>query len=386
MVNRTAIKRIQNSKKSILLLGPRQVGKSTLCRGLNPDLVINLADEALFLKFSKDPERLKREIDSIKRPSIILIDEIQRVPSLLNSIQAYLDQHSKTRFILTGSSARKLKRGGANLLPGRIILEYLDPLSIWELGNKFKLEKALNIGSLPGIYLDEAESNEVLSTYVQVYLKEEIQAEALSRNIGSFARFLDAAAEASGQWINYSKLASDTETPKETIRRYYEILEDTLIVHRVPPFQLQKNHRRLSQRDRFFFFDVGVRNSILGLVNQNLPLSEKGKLFEQWIVLQVIGFIHAHKKSWKVSSFRTDTGLEVDLIIETPQKNIAVECKYSQNVGVSDLVGLQAFEKLSKKKCEKIVLNLSTRRQLFPTKERVVHFQDFLLKELPKIS
>lgn len=226
MLDRLITSRLHKASKSVLLLGARQVGKSTLIRSLKADRLINLADEELFLRFSKDPGRLKREVAAIKKPRLIVIDEVQRIPALLNSVQAILDETPGIRFILTGSSARKLKRNGVNLLPGRIILEHLHPLTFWELAEKFDLKKILQMGSLPGIYLDPQDGAEILATYATVYLREEIQAEAMTKNLGAYARFLDVAAEASGQWINYSKMASDTEVPKETIRRFFTLLED----------------------------------------------------------------------------------------------------------------------------------------------------------------
>ncbi|MBI4677729.1 MAG: AAA family ATPase [Elusimicrobia bacterium] len=193
--------RFRETSKSVLLLGPRQVGKTTLCRALNPDFIVNLADEASFVSYSKDPGRLGREVSALAKPSLVLVDEVQRVPALLNSAQAILDGNRGHRFLLTGSSSRKLKRGGANLLPGRIIMAHLDPLSFWELGKDFDLERCLMLGSLPAVYLDSREGADVLETYATVYLREEVRAEALARDIGAYARFLDAVAAASGQWI-----------------------------------------------------------------------------------------------------------------------------------------------------------------------------------------
>ncbi len=188
-IKRSLFRRLKEGDKNILLFGPRQVGKSTLCRSLKPDLTVNLADEASYLSYSKDASRIKREVAALTRPSSIFIDEVQRVPALLNTIQSILDDSKRHRFILTGSSARKLKRGGANLLPGRVLLEHLDALSIKELGGRFDLEKALRVGTLPGIYLDDKDGPAILETYASTYLREEIQAEALSKNLGAYARF-----------------------------------------------------------------------------------------------------------------------------------------------------------------------------------------------------
>ncbi|MCM8775948.1 MAG: AAA family ATPase, partial [Candidatus Omnitrophica bacterium] len=366
MLARSITARFVKTKKSILLLGPRQVGKSTLIRSLKPDRLINLMDESLYLGYAKDPARLKRELSTIHGSAVIAIDEIQRVPALLNIVQLLLDEELKLRFFLTGSSARKLKRGQANLLPGRILVEHLDPLSYWELEGKLNLEKVLQIGSLPGIYLEDAETGAaLLSSYGQTYLREEIQAEALIRNLGPYARFLDAAAEASGQWINYSKMSSDSEIPKETLRRFYSLLEDTLIVFRIPPWRTTVSKRRVSQRERFVFFDLGVRNALLGIHKSPLSSIEKGRLFEQWILLQIIAFIHAYQKEWHISSFRTDTGIEVDWVLETPSSVIGLECKWGKQVSHHDFNGLRTFEKFSRKPLRKIVIYTGTSDQQF---------------------
>ncbi|MEK7765830.1 MAG: AAA family ATPase, partial [bacterium] len=281
MIDRLVAPRIARSRKSVLLLGPRQTGKSTLCRALKPDLILDLADEPEYLRHAKDPHAFRRLLEGASRTRLVFVDEIQRVPSILNVIQTIIDRPGGPRFLLTGSSARKLRRGRANLLPGRIILEPRDPLSILELGHRFSLERALQVGTLPGVYLDEQEGAEVLSTYAEVYLREEIRAEALTRDLGGFARFLDTAALTSGQWINYSKLSSDAEISRETIRRFYSILEDTLLVFRLPPFAPRhKTSRRLSQRDRFIFVDIGIRNALLGLHRRAPGPEQMGPAFE----------------------------------------------------------------------------------------------------------
>lgn len=387
MLDRTLQPRLQVSPKSVLLLGPRQVGKSTLMRSLRPEKIINLMDEGLYLTYVKDPGRLKREIAALAKPSLVAIDEIQRVPALLNVIQALLDEGSKHRFFLTGSSARKLKRGHANLLPGRILVEHLDPLSFWELGKRFDLEKALCLGTLPGVYLEgEKLAAELLESYGQIYLREEIQSEALTRNLGSYARFLDLAAEASGQWINYSKLASDSEIPKETLRRFYTLLEDTLVVYRIGAFRPKVSKRRVSQRERFIFFDLGVRNALLGIHKSPLSPMERGGLFEQWVFLQITAFNHARKKGWRISSFRTDTGAEVDWILDTGSRLLAIECKWGKNVSEHDLSGLRIFENFAPRSAEKYVVYTGSTVQKFSPRETALPYQDFLSKVLPSLK
>lgn len=366
MLGRNIAARLKRSARSVLLLGPRQVGKSTLGRSLHPRLVVNLADEETFLSYAKDSGRFRREIAAVKGPGLVMIDEVQRLPAILNTVQAILDEGKGLRFFLTGSSARKLKRGGANLLPGRVILEHLDPLSIRELGSDFDLDRALRVGMLPGVYLDRAEGEDILETYTATYLREEIQAEALSKNLGAYARFLDMAAASSGQWINYSKLSSDAEIPKETIRRFYSILEETLLAVRLPPFRPRRSERRVSQRDRFLLFDVGVRNAILGLHKGPLSPPESGTLFEQWFILQCLYLLRADKRPWSLSSYRTDAGAEVDLVVDAGRKLLAIECKYGANISPAQLGGLRSFEEVAHKPVEKFVAYRGRSRQKFP--------------------
>ena len=340
--------RITHSRKSILLLGPRQVGKSTLCRHLNADLYVDLADQSEFLGFSKDPQRLRREIEALRPAARVVIDEVQRVPALLNTVQALIDRSGgKLQFVLTGSSARKLKRGGANLLPGRIILERMDPLCAVELDQSVDLERALRLGMLPGIYLGDAEAEDVLGTYADVYLREEIAAEALTKNLGAYARFLDVIAATSGQWLNYSKLSSDAEIPKETVRRFVDLLDDTLLAVRLPPLRPPHHvSRRVLQRERVFLFDVGVRNALLGLHRHPVSLDQVGTVFEHWVILQIVSLNRAQRHGWRLSSYRSEAGAEVDLIVDRDSDFLAIEIKAARSVSAVDTRGLQSLESL----------------------------------------
>jgi predicted AAA+ superfamily ATPase len=374
----------KKNAKNVLLLGARQVGKSTLVKSLKPVFSLNLADEGLFLSYSKDPARLKREVLALPNSGMVAIDEIQRVPKLLNIVQMLIDDDSPHRFVLTGSSARKLKRGGANLLPGRIVLEHLDPLMVEEIGSEFDLDRALQVGTLPGIYLDQETGADVLGTYATVYLREEIQAEALTREIGSYSRFLDAAAEASGQWVNYSKLSNDTEIPRETLRRFYSILEDTLVAFCLSPFRPKKPKRRVSQRDRYIFFDVGVRNAVLGIHRHPVSPTERGHIFEQWFILQCIYHAHSYRKPWQFFSYRTDDGAEVDLVIQTDTALIAVECKSRPQSSGIDLRGLRSFAGVAHLPLHKYVVYTGETRQKLNEDTVLVSYRDFLVRELKK--
>ncbi|MBN2574000.1 MAG: ATP-binding protein [Deltaproteobacteria bacterium] len=386
MLARTLGERLRASKKSVLLLGARQVGKSTLTRALSPDLVVNLADEAIYLGYAKDPSRLRREIAALAKSSLVVLDEIQRVPALLNTVQAVMDEGTRHRFILTGSSARKLKRGGANLLPGRIVLEHLDPLSVWEMGDAFDLDRVLQIGSLPGIYLDPISGADVLDTYATVYLREEVRAESIIRDVGTYARFLDVAALSSNDWINYSKLASDTEIAKETVRRFFQILEDTLLAFRLPPFATGHPTRRVSQRDRILLFDLGVRNALLGLHRHPVAPTEKGRLFEHWLVLQCLYFIRSHRLPWRAFGYRTDAGAEVDLVVDTGKTLLAVECKLGRSVTGAQLRGLASFATAVSRPVRKVIVFQGERAQRFAGGTVALPLREFLFDFLPDLA
>jgi predicted AAA+ superfamily ATPase len=346
--DRLVAARIAGARTSVLLLGPRQVGKSTLCRALAPALYLDLADHGTFIGYAKDTARLGREVEALPEKALVVVDEIQRVPDLLDMVQALIDRSGRRRrFILTGSSARKLRRGGANLLPGRVVLERLDPLTVLETGGPVDLDRALQLGMLPGVYWGGSEAVDLLGTYAEVYLREEIKAEAATRDVGGYARFLDTMAIASGHWVNYSKLSADVEVGKETVRRFVQLLDDTLLAFRLPPFRpTVTTSRRLVQRERVILFDVGVRNALLGLHRRPLTADQCGSAFEQWVMLQVIYLDHALRKGWKLSTYRTESGAEVDLIVERDEDVVAIEIKAGRQVSVRDTRGLQSFAEM----------------------------------------
>ncbi|MCG3203429.1 MAG: hypothetical protein KCHDKBKB_00087 [Elusimicrobia bacterium] len=348
---------VLRSKKSVLLLGPRQTGKSTFIQHLAPDITINLAHEPTFLDFARNPNELEERLAATKGKNIF-IDEIQRLPKLLNTLQVIVDENpSKFKFYLTGSSARKLKRGHANLLPGRIHSYHLGPLVSSELQYQLDLNKALSTGLLPGIWVepDAYEREKTLSSYAVTYLKEEIQAEALSQNIEGFSRFLFVLAAEAGKFLDLSKLAGQAKIPRQTALRYFEIMEDTLIIHRCEAFG-KSERKRLVQRPKFFFFDTGVLN---GLVNNFTASSDRiGTLFEHFIFNQFIHSCNARDKSFRISSYRTEHGAEIDFIFELDDKVYAIEVKASKNVGSSDLRGFESFADYYGKKFEAFVLYL----------------------------
>jgi predicted AAA+ superfamily ATPase len=328
---------ILDKRKSVLLLGPRQTGKSSLLKLLKPDLTINLAREKEYQEHIKDPGLIEKMVKPLiseakkgaTQNKIIFIDEIQRIPSIINTVQVLIDDYRNLSFLISGSSARKLKKSEVNLLPGRVFSFNLFPLNYWELGENFDLMKCLSRGSLPEIYLEDY-GPELLSEYISIYLREEILAEALVRNISSFSHYLDLAALSSWNELNYSQLASDSEIPKETIRRFMDLLVETLLIYKVPSFENKQIDRKIIQREKFLFFDIGVRNALLNTIENKKSPIELGHLFEQWMVLQIISYNSYYKKNWKLSYYRDDKKLEVDLIIETQSKIYALEIKWGE--------------------------------------------------------
>jgi predicted AAA+ superfamily ATPase len=361
LYKRRLLKNLTTAKKSILLLGPRQTGKSTLIRQLDPNLEINLADEEVFFAYSADPGRLKRETEHVKT---VFIDEVQRLPGLLNSVQAILDRRKDVRFFLTGSSARKLRRGKANLLPGRIFSYELGPLSLDEIPAPYNLEEMLAKGLLPEPYASSHEEfwRKLLRSYASTYLKEEIQAEALTRNIEGFSRFFQVMASRSGDFVDISKYASAAMVDRSTARRFFEILEDTLVVYTVDPFT-RSSRRRLVQHPRYYFFDVGVLNGILG--NFSVSPDRIGNLFEHLVLQLLKSAFKANDEEVRISVYRTDGGAEVDFIVERQNQVFAVEVKASKTLGTHDLRGLSSFSTFFKKPHTPMILFLGERKQSF---------------------
>lgn len=350
---------VENSKKSILLLGPRQTGKSSLLKQINIDYSINLSKESDFLHFSGQPDLLENLIEQGKYKKIV-IDEIQRLPNLLNTVQ-YLIDDKKIQFYLIGSSARKLKKGQANLLPGRLLGLKMNPFLIEETGIKFNLPQALSTGMLPEVLLEKNKTDRelLLSNYAGTYLKEEILSEALTRNIEGYSRFLFIAASKNCEYIDYSKLGSLAHIQQKTASRFFEILEDTLIVRRLPAFA-KVEFRRLIQHPKFHFFDVGVLNALLG--NFQVSSDRIGMLFETFVINQIIGMAESRSSLVRYSQYRTEAGAEVDLVLENKSDVLAIEIKATKKIDKTDLTGLKSFQSVCPK-AKKILIYLGSRPQ-----------------------
>ena len=343
MIPRLLTSKLRSARKSCLVLGPRQTGKSTLIKTLAPELTINLAAESEFFRFSSDPHLLESVLAE-RAPQTVFIDEIQRIPSLLNTIQATVDESaSAPKFFLSGSSARKLRRGQANLLPGRIFTYELSGLCAKELEYEIDLDRALACGMLPEPYLapNLVESTKLLRSYASTYLKEEIQAETLVRNIQGFARFLNTVAAVSGKICDFSKISTKSKVSRTGVLRFVEILEDTLIAQRVDVFD-EAEDADVIKHPKLYFFDVGVLNGLLG--NFEPSPDRLGLLHEHFVYSQLRNSAMAHDEPIDIRYFRTRHGLEVDFIVKLRNRIWAIEVK-SGEIASADLESLRGFRR-----------------------------------------
>jgi predicted AAA+ superfamily ATPase len=334
-----------SEKKSIFLFGPRQTGKSFLLRTLFPkSLSFNLLLSHEFLRYSQEPHLIREEILSQIKSKVlpagpIIIDEIQKIPLLLDEVHFMIEEYH-LNFILTGSSARKLKTSGVNLLAGRALVNYLFPLTYPEIGHdNFDLLKILNRGTLPAIFnLDEPDAHETLMSYVGTYLKEEIIQEALIRKIENFTRFLHSSAHSNGEILNFTKIASDAQVPSRTIIEYYKILEDTLVGHLLPPFKKGKMRKAVST-SKFYFFDLGVTSILCErrLKDIKLKTTQFGVALEHFIFLELKAYLSYNKIYDTLTFWRSLSGYEVDFLIG---EHTAIEVKGTHKVQEQDFKGL----------------------------------------------
>ena len=324
-------------KKSFFLLGPRSTGKTTLISHHFPKTkVYDLLNTKTYMRLLKNPELLIEETEG-NTYKLIIIDEIQKLPSLLDSVQLLIQKKNK-RFLLTGSSARKLKRGGANLLAGRAWQAGLFPL-VWGEIPHFNLKRYLNRGGLPVIY-DSASYQEELEAYINLYLKEEIQDEAFARHVGAFVEFLDLIALSNGEEINYRGFSSDLQISPTTLKNYIEILNDTLVGFPLPAYTKTKKRKAIS-RSKYYLFDIGVTNYLChrGEIKEKSDLW--GKVFEHFIVLEIRAFLSYSRKRLKMHYWRSTSKMEVDLVID---QALAIEIKSVNLVRDRHLKGLRALK------------------------------------------
>jgi len=329
---------------SFFLFGPRGTGKTTWIDQQFPstrkyDLL--LASESI--RLGRDPSLFTRECGALDPGSWVVVDEIQKVPALLDEVH-HLIERRKLRFVLSGSSARKIKQGGANLLAGRAEVRRLFPFVSAELPAARGLEEILTHGMLP-LAVTGANPQAFLKAYVETYLAEEIRAEAIVRQIGSFARFLEVAARMNGQTVNASGVARDALVARQTAQDYFQVLVDTLIGFLVPAWKAKRAVKQVAH-SKFFLFDCGVARHMGGLGHLAVHPEERGALFETYLLHEIRAFLHYRELDYPLFFYRTRAGLEVDLIVETRDGLVALEMKSGIRWERKDGAGLREFSAL----------------------------------------
>ena len=350
-------------RKIALVLGARQTGKSTLLghctRDSGKTVTVNLQDRRLRRRYEADDGLLLRELSAERDAEVVFIDEIQKVPALLDDVQCLYDQDpGRFQFVLSGSSARQLRQRSANLMPGRVHLMTLSPVLQAEqrecellslpmgAGPSFPsrdLSACLLHGNLPGLYHESGESwVDTLAAYVELYIENEIRQENLVTDLGAFVRFLRLAALESGQAVNFTKLARDVGVAPNTLRNYYQVLEDTYVGLRIQPFG--RSRKRVLQAPRFLIFDLGVRHILAELpLNDTLLKLDGGHLFEQWVLAELYSRSRYLGREYRLSTWRTPTGVEVDAVVETPSEVIPVEVKWTDHPSPRDARHVNTF-------------------------------------------
>lgn len=327
-INKTLI------RKSVFLFGPRQCGKSSLIRQTLPKAhVFDLLKSDTFLRLSQNPQYIE-QVCTGEQP--IVIDEIQKLPSLLDEVHRLIEARG-FRFLLTGSSARKLRREGVNLLGGRARIRRLHPFSVSELGDAFNLDRAVNFGLLPSIWFSD-EPEEDLADYLDEYLRQEIIADGATRNLPAFSRFLEVAALCNGEQIDYSAISRDAQVPRSTVQEYFRILKETLLADEVPVWK-KGLKRKTVETDKFYLFDSGVARRLSRRLSVVPGTPEYGHLLETVVHHELRSYLDLRVRDGRLSYWRTPAGVEVDFVVG----DVAIEVKSSDHVTRTDFRGLKAI-------------------------------------------
>ncbi len=327
-------------KKSFFLFGPRGTGKTTWVKATFPKAVfIDLLEAELFNNLTANPQRLANFIPT-GFGDWIVIDEVQRVPELLHEVHRLIEAKGY-RFVLTGSSARKLRRKGPNLLAGRALTTFMYPFTAAELGNDFRLDRSLSFGQLPGAWMEE-DPKRYLEAYVKTYLEEEIRQEGLTRNLAAFARFLEAASFSQGTVLNISSVARECHVERKVVENYFSILDDLMIAYRIPVFS-RKAKRRLAAHPKFYFFDAGVYKTIRPRGPLDAAEEVEGVALETLFLQEVTALNSALGLGYDIRYWRTAVGREVDFVLYGPRGLLAFEIKRSSRITQSMLGGLKSF-------------------------------------------
>ena len=328
--------------KSFFLFGPRGTGKTSWVKAHFPNaLYLDLLASENYTELLANPQRLERHI-APKFKDWIIIDEVQRIPDLLNEVHRLIEA-KKYRFILTGSSARKLKKHGSNLLAGRALTKQLYPLTVQELGKDFQLSHSLQYGHLPMVF-SESDPHAYLQAYVQTYLREEVLQEGLTRNLAAFSRFLEAASFSQASVLNISEVARECHVERKVVENYFSILEDLLLASRIPVFT-KKAKRRMMQSSKFYFFDVGLYRTL----RQQGPLDEpehiEGACLETLFYQELRAQLAYQASDYQLFYWRTANQMEVDFVLYGSKGILAFEVKRSKKIRSDDLRGLLLFQK-----------------------------------------
>lgn len=334
---------LQDPGGHYFLFGPRGTGKSTWLRLVHPKaLVVDLLAPDVERRFAARPERLRELVAGHPDDPVVVVDEVQKVPALLDVVHQLVELAPRPRFVLTGSSARKLKRAGVDLLAGRAILRSMHPFVAAELGERFDLELALHQGLLPLVW-DSRRPEETLRAYVSLYLKEEVQTGGMVRSVGSFSRFLEAVSFSQASVLNTSEVARECEVSRKTVQGYIEILEDLLLSFRVPVFT-KRARRQLVAHPKFYWFDAGVYRSMRPSGPLDRPEEIAGAALEGLVAQHLRAWIDYTDPRFTLSFWRTRSGTEVDFVIYGPEGFWAIEVKHSGTVRARDLRALKAFK------------------------------------------
>ncbi|MBF0532702.1 MAG: ATP-binding protein [Candidatus Omnitrophica bacterium] len=328
--------------KSFFLFGPRGTGKTTWVKTIFPKaLLIDLLAAETYQELLANPQRLEKMLPR-GFDDWIIIDEVQRVPQLLNEVHRLIE-HRKLRFVLTGSSARKLRQKGVNLLAGRALTSFFHPLTAVELGKDFDLAHSLKFGQLPCVYT-ENDPKAYLESYVQTYLREEIQQEGLTRNLSAFSRFLESASFSQGSVLNTSSVARECSVERKVVENYFFILEDLLIANRLPVF-MKKAKRKMASHPKFYFFDTGLYRTVRPSGPLDMPEEMEGAAFET-LFLQELRAVNDYLKfDYRIYYWRTAAETEVDFIAYGEKGLKAFEIKRTARINESHLRGLKTFQK-----------------------------------------
>jgi len=318
-------------KTSFFLFGPRATGKTTWLRQVLPEAHwVDLVPSEAFLRYLREPSLFRREVEALPKGGWVVVDEVQKVPALLDEVHALIARHGKGyRFALSGSSARKLRRLDANLLAGRVVNRAFFPLTLAETGFRVAIDDVLRIGLLPGVCSDPDVAEDTLEAYASNYVHQEIQQEALTKDLAGFTRFLRVAAILNGQSVSASNVANEAAVARATVQRYFQILVDTLIGVMVPAWQPRLKVREVAH-PRFYFFDPGVARAVAGRIRAPVHEQERGALLETWVLHELRAFMQFAQTGGEVQWYRTGGGAEVDFVWQGPHHAIGIEVKASE--------------------------------------------------------